>query len=194
MAVTDTPTSQWSSELSGLSTLTNSPTSQWSALVQLATPPGVNNTFVSQWSASLFVDITPPSRNVYLQKVYMIGSDVDGDVQAINIGKDDNSTPIFYELESQDIELGNRANLKQIAGNISTLNQNGIDGSIAISANDSEYEDLSMKLDRRNNLKEDSNIEGNYFNVKWYGNSQYSSPILEGIKIEDINDLKVTYG
>ncbi len=189
----DTPTTQWGSTLQSLLGPNNNPTTQWAAVLDIppGTRKGVNNTFVTMWGAVILTDIIAPA-NLTLQIVYMVGADTDGDVQMINVGKSDNSSSIFFELETQDIECGNRSHLKSISDQIMVLTQFGQDSSLSVRSEDGDYESVPIDLSRRVNIGQAINVEGKYFGFKWFGNSKTSSPILEGFKIDNITDKGLT--
>lgn len=119
----------------------------------------------------------------------LIGFETDGVVQKIDKGTTDNSTPIYYELETQEQECGNRVHTKKISDNIVALCEYGQDGILQIKENDGDFKDLKMSLNKRVNVGDKINSEGNFFTFRWIGNSSQKAPILEGIYIENITDL-----
>lgn len=112
-----------------------------------------------------------------------------GDVQLLNVGKSDNGTPIYYELETQEIEMENRATIKQISDKIVVLMNNGIDSIIHGKADEQNYMKIPMMLHDSVNIGEDISLEGRYFQFKIFGESDSTSPVIEGFKMETITDL-----
>ncbi len=132
--------------------------------------------------------------NTFTQNVFMVGADSSGDVQAIAVGKNDNDTPIFYELETQDLEFGDRTHLKAISDKIVLFTHAGIDSSVEIKKNDGDYEPIDVTLEKRVNIGRAIKSEGFFFNFKWSGTSDSTSPIFEGIYLENVTDKGITYG
>jgi len=119
----------------------------------------------------------------------MVGAERDGAVQTIDKGTTDNTTPIYYELETQEQEFGNRFHLKKISDKLSVICQYGLDGAFQAKENDGDFKDLNITLNKRVNIGQKINLEGNFFTFRWYGNSSQKAPILEGIYVENITDL-----
>ena len=117
----------------------------------------------------------------------MVGSDTDGDVQRLNLGTTDNLGVINFELETQEIEFGNRAHVKSVSDNIFILTDNGLDSTFAVKAEDKDYKVLSNSMNKRVN-KAKINSEGRWFTFKWFGQSQNKPQIFEGFRVENITD------
>lgn len=113
-------------------------------------------------------------------------------VQAINASHSDDGTPIYYELETQELEFGDRGHLKKIANDIGILTTDGLDSSILLSSDVQDYRPIPMDLSERVAIGNDINAEGHYFQFKWYGEVDSSSPMLEGLYVENVNDLGIT--
>lgn len=139
-------------------------------------------------------EFVPFSRNTYFQVFYFVGATADGEVHTLNTGKDDNGTPIYYEVETHELEFGNRSHLKQISDHMQVLTRFGLDSAIMGKVNDEDYRPIVGTLDRRVNIVEVPSLKGHYFKFKWSGTSSSSSPILDGIVLEDITDLGLTNG
>ncbi len=135
-----------------------------------------------------------PSGDFYLQNVYMAGADTNGTVQMLNAGKSDDGTPIYYELETQELEFGNRNHLKKIADKIVVFTHLGGSSQLQARTNVQEYSPVSMDLNERVNIGKKINLEGNYVTFKWFGQSSTESPVFEGLYLEDITELGLTYG
>lgn len=147
---------------------------------------GIDSTGNTNW-------LFPQARNDYLQIVQMVGAET-GEVQTINAGKDDDGTPIYYELETQGIEFGNVFHRKKISDKLVVFTKDGIDSTLQAKVDGGNYEDIEINLNKRVNIGKDIKLEGNTFNFKWFGESSESSPVLEGIYIEDTQDMGITKG
>ncbi len=134
------------------------------------------------------------SGNFYLQNVFMVGADDDGKVQTLNIGKSDDGTPIYYELERQDIELGNRAHLKKVANQIAIFTRFGAQSNVQAKTDLFPYKDIPLVLSDRVNIGDKIDLEGHWLTFKWFGSSTTVSPVFEGIYLEDVNDFGITHG
>jgi hypothetical protein len=119
-----------------------------------------------------------------------VGADTAGNVQTLNSGQTDNTAPIFYELETQELEFGNRVSLKKMSDKISVLTNNGIDSQLQIKSDIvKDYQTIKMDLSNRVNTGKDlPDVEGHYFTFRWFGNSSKKNPTLEGIFIPTITD------
>lgn len=123
----------------------------------------------------------------------MVAADTNGTVQSINVGKADDVTPIYYELETQDLEFGDRTHLKEITDKIVIFSDFGIDSSLAIKSNDGDYKPIDIELDNRVNIGQDIRSVGFFFNIKWSGTAKENSPLFEGLYLEKITDKGITY-
>ncbi len=130
--------------------------------------------------------------NDTLQNVFMVGADDDGNVQGINIGKSDNGTSIYFELETQEIEFGNRATLKKIADKIVIFSRFAARSTFMARSDDEDYQPIPMDLSGNVNIGTDINLEGHFITFKWLGNSVSASPVFEGIYLEDVSDMGMT--
>lgn len=131
--------------------------------------------------------------NLYLQTVQMVGADI-GDVQTLNVGKDDDGTPIYYELETQGLEFGNVFHRKQISDKIVVFTKDGIDSTLQGKADDNNYTDIEIDLSNRVNIGQNIDMEGNTMQFKWFGEASEATPILEGFYVEKVTDLGITHG
>ena len=115
-----------------------------------------------------------------------------GSVQTINLGDTDDGTDISFELESQDLEFGNRSRLKGISDKIIVYMNNGIDSIIQFRTDGANIKNIPMATNQRVNIGKDLNLSGNFFNFRWVGTSKGTAPSLEGFQLEDITDLGTT--
>ena len=118
----------------------------------------------------------------------MIGSDTSGNVQTINKGTTDNGSPIFYNLETQELEFGNRAHINSMSDLIAVFCNNGAGSSVQIKPDADDFIDVEDTLPKRVNIIDNFNAEGNYFTLKWFGSTTLESPVFEGFYIERIKD------
>ena len=119
---------------------------------------------------------------------FMVGADASGDVQTINNGTTDNGTPIYYEIETQEQECGDRAHLKSISDKIVVFMKNGIDSQIQVREGDGNWQDVQIDLKNRVNIGQKIDLEDYYFTFKIFGTTSGTPPIFEGIEIIDIQD------
>lgn len=130
--------------------------------------------------------------NTTTQIVQMVGAQT-GDVQSINVGKSDAGTPIYYELQTQEIEFDNRAHLKNISDEIVVLTENGIDSNLECQQDDGNIQQIPLGLNNSVNIGENINLKGNFFTFKWYGEASETSPIFNGLYLERVTDLGITH-
>ncbi|MES2006906.1 MAG: hypothetical protein V4436_02225 [Patescibacteria group bacterium] len=130
--------------------------------------------------------------NTFEQNAFFIGAAVGGTVQMVNVGKSDDGTPIFYELETQELEFGNRATLKKIADEIGVIGDNGLNSILEVRSDTQEYTPVPMTMNARVNIGKNIDTEGHYFTFRWFGEVDQSSPILEGLYLENITDFGIT--
>ena len=126
------------------------------------------------------------------QNAFLSAIDTAGNVQLINIGTNDNSVPIYYELETQEIEMGDRSHLKKTQDKLVILSKNAVDSSVQIRQDEKDYEILQIKLDNTVVKSKSNDFKFNFFTLKWLGNSINLSPIFEGFRVENIMDYGVT--
>ncbi len=132
--------------------------------------------------------------NLYLQNVFMVGANTDGDVMTFNVGKSDNEIPIYYELETQDIELGNRSHLKQVSNQIAIFTRFGAQSNLQAKSDMFPYKDIPLVMSDRVNIGDKIDLTGHWLTFKWFGSSTTVSPVFEGIYLEDVNDFGITHG
>jgi len=125
--------------------------------------------------------------------VQMVFADTSGDVQTFNTGFTDNGTDIFFELESQELEFGNRLHLKQISNQLAVFTRNGATSKFAVKADNKDEKPINIDLKRRVNIGKNINVAGHYMTFRWYGESDTVSPIFEGFYFEDVIDRGMVY-
>jgi hypothetical protein len=153
----------------------------------LVTLNGLQNYYVLKFSIrdqSWSVHYYPTHHYFYLKFTDSNGrlvrfADDSGYVQTLNLGKTDNSTPIFYSLETQEIDFSNRDATKKITDKIVIYGRNMI------------YKLINSQLLKTVNIVENLNIEGKYFKFKWSGNTSGASPVFEGFHIPELVDQGV---
>ena len=123
-----------------------------------------------------------------MTNTFLSGADVSGDVQLINVGTNDDSVPIYYELESQEIEFGDRSHLKKIQNKCVTLTQKANGSTIEIKGDDENYKILPIKVEGPISISDSSSFKCHFLTFKWLGNSSNLSPVLDGFYIKEIID------
>lgn len=118
----------------------------------------------------------------------LLSADTSGNVQTVDLGTTDNTTPIFYSATTQDLELGARQNVKEISDTVTIFTQNGENSRIQLSTDDGTPQDVPGKLIERVNTLRNVNARGHFFNLTWSGESTGTAPIFEGFSINNIND------
>lgn len=129
-----------------------------------------------------------PSDYDFIQNVFLVGASEGGSVLTLNTGKADVLTPIYYELETQELEFEARHHVKTITDKILVASKDAGDSKLQIRENDGDYKDIKIDMSKRISKSEVVNLKGNYFTAKWFGNSDDKSPMLEGIHAENIID------
>lgn len=141
-----------------------------------------------------FSQFINPTRGNPLKAIF---SDTTGSVQTLNMGVTDGQTTetsgnggsINYFLESQDIDLDNRAHTDALSNTLVVFTNHGIDSKIQIRDVDGDYTDVQQQLNLRVNIASDIEFEGNSLIFRWYGESSATPPVFEGIYIENVSDL-----
>ena len=118
----------------------------------------------------------------------LIGAETSGNVQTLNKGQTDNEKPIFYFLESQDLDFGSRQNVKTISNNIVAFTTNGQNSRLKISADNKTFKDVPIDLTVKESVGRNLNERGHQFTVRWEGESTGNAPIFEGFNIPQITD------
>lgn len=124
----------------------------------------------------------------------LIGACSSGNTNTYNVGTQDNGSPINYELILQDQEFQDRGHLNKISDKIVVFGQGLNDSQLQVQADDdgSNYKDIQIDLSKRVNIGQAINLQGYFFSFRIFGNSSGTSPIFEGIEIEEVTDLGVT--
>lgn len=125
----------------------------------------------------------------FSQTTYLVFADLDGDVQLLNAGRSDNGAPIFFELETQEQELGNRATWKQVSNQIGVMGY-GLEGTnLSAREDDGEPKPIPILLDRPVSIGDDIALTAHWITFRWSGSGLTTTPVLEGIYLEDWNDV-----
>jgi hypothetical protein len=125
---------------------------------------------------------------LYYQNIFMVASDLAGDVQMINVGKSDDSTSIYYELNTQELEFSNRAYVKAILDVLGVAARYADDSKIEIISDDKDGKPLKIDMGGRINISTLPNFKGHYITLRWSGNANNKSPVLEGFYLSKIID------
>lgn len=124
---------------------------------------------------------------------FMVFADTDGDVQIPNVGFNDNGVPIFFELETQEIDFGIRSHVKKASDKIVVFADDA-EGTEFSAIIDGEEQEIDIGLGLRVNIGENINLEGKLYTFRWSGSSDTVSPIFEGFKLPDITDAGMNHG
>ena len=124
----------------------------------------------------------------------MIGACSSGNTNTYNIGTTDNGKPINYELILQAQEFQDRGHLNKISDKIVVFGNGLNDAQLQIQADDdgSNFKDIQIDLSKRVNIGQVVNLEGYFFAFRIFGNSSGTSPVFEGIELENVSDLGIT--
>jgi hypothetical protein len=124
----------------------------------------------------------------------LIGACSSGNTNTYNVGTTDNGSPINYELILQDQEFSDRGHLNKISDKIVVFGQGLNDSQLQVRPDDdgSNYKDIQIDLSKRVNIGQAINLQGYFFSFRIFGNSSGTSPIFEGIEIEEVSDMGIT--
>ena len=152
------------------------------------------NFYVTAYPYLYIYSYSSHTNNSSLQNVFLVFADTDGDVQTYNTGTSDNGLPIYFELETQELEFGNRAHLKKISDQIVAFTNGGVDTELYAATDGEDFKPIQMSLSERVNIGENINLEGHYVVFRWLGQTTDSLPVFEGLYIENITDMGLTNG
>lgn len=107
---------------------------------------------------------------------------------SMNIGRDDDGTPIYYEMETQELEFGNRLMKKSISDKLVVFSDNAFDSKIQVVADEKDAKDISIDLGRRVSQATLPAIEAHFLTVRWSGHTIKKSPVLEGFYFNKIEE------
>lgn len=113
----------------------------------------------------------------------LIGTETSGNAQTLNYGFTDNTKPIFYFLETQDLEFGGLEDIKEISDKIVLFTDNGENSRAKIRSDKNDFKDVPKDLTTGVNVARSLNIRGNGFTLRWEGESNGDSPVFEGFHI-----------
>ena len=118
----------------------------------------------------------------------LIAADTTGSVQTMNSGFNDNSTPIFFFLETQEQEFGNRSHANGFNDLITIYAKDGGGTQVKVKSDEEDYDDVVDTLPLRVNTVDGVTFSGHYFTFKWFGSTSTSQPVFEGFQIEKAID------
>lgn len=119
----------------------------------------------------------------------LIGADDSGAVQTLNTGFSDNGAEIPCELETQEIEFGNRAHTKGLGKQFMAFMKNGKNANLMYNANDTEFKKLLGDLTKRVNIHSELNIKCQFMVFRLQATAKGQQIIFEGFQIEEVKDL-----
>ncbi len=126
---------------------------------------------------------------------YIVTATSFGVVDTINLGMTDSGSAIDFFLETQDIDFssssgyGMRSHLKGISDEMAVYVDNGVTSQLKGRVNGGSLFPIIGNLNNRVNVIQDINLQGNFFNFRWFGASDGTPPVLDGFYIEKIQDL-----
>lgn len=126
--------------------------------------------------------------NRYLQTTHLVGSDLSGDIQQLNAGKSDDSVPIYYELETQELEFGNRIMNKRISDKLVVFSENASDSKIQIQEDEKDFKTVNIDLGSRVSNTTLSPLDAHFITLRWSGNATKKSPVLEGFYFNKVEE------
>lgn len=118
----------------------------------------------------------------------VLGADTNGNVQIQDLGQSDNGRTIFYSLDTQELELGQRENTKEITGPIALFTKNGQNMRIEMSHDDQDSHELPIEKSPRVSIARNVSLRGKFFGLHVEGESTGKQPVFEGFVIQNIND------
>ena len=119
-----------------------------------------------------------------------VEADTSGLVQTVDSGNTDNTVPIFFDLQTQEIEMGNRGHKKSVS-DVVVFTDNGIDSQFGISADGEPFVYLKTNLNKKVNKVSNASSEGNIFTFRWKGETSGTAPRFDGFQLEKITDLGI---
>jgi len=125
------------------------------------------------------------SSALYLQNIFMTGAAL-GNVQLMNAGKSDDSEPIYYELETQDLEFTARGIIKAISDKLGVVAQYASGSNIEIIPGNEDPIPINIGMGKRVNVATLPNIKSYYITLRWSGEATEKSPVLEGFYLNNI--------
>lgn len=122
----------------------------------------------------------------------MTSLDSSGFAQVFNSGHTDNGSEIFYNLETQDVDFGNRAHSNSFNDKIAVFCTDGAGSQLQARADDGDYKDITDTLQLPVNVVDGLDHDGHYFTFKWFGSTKTSSPVFDGLYMANITDDGLT--
>jgi len=116
-------------------------------------------------------------------------ADSAGYVDTLNFGSTDRGTPIFYSLETQELEFGSRGTTDKMSGHIAAYTKNGQNSKIQVKTEGGDYSDIDGDLTSSVTIIETANLDGRYFKFKWSGVTDSSQPPeFQGLEFPEYED------
>lgn len=104
----------------------------------------------------------------------------------------DDGGPIFYQLETQELEFGDRSHTKIISDKIIVFVRDGNEGMFLVKRNDGNFKSANVQLESRVNVGIDVNFEAEFFTFRWQGEATNFRPVLEGYALARVTDQGVS--
>jgi hypothetical protein len=125
---------------------------------------------------------------------FLFAADTDGTVQSINTGTSDNGVAIFYELETQELEMGNRATTKSIRDSIVINSENASGSHIQLTEDDKDPINVDIRLGNEVAVSSSLLLRFHYLTLKWFGSALGKTPIFKGFHFEAVADEGIQNG
>ena len=114
-----------------------------------------------------------------------------GNVQTLNLGSTDNGTPLFYSLDTQEIDMGNRASTNKFTDKIVVYGRNMLGSKMQYKVEQGDFKPIISELKETVNAIDSFNIEGRYLSLRWSGQTSGARPVFEGFFFPEVVDQGV---
>ena len=131
-----------------------------------------------------FSDYTPPTNTGRS----LFGGTNSSDVVQLDLGTTDDGVPIFYSIDTQEIDCNNRAHVKSISDEIIVFTKNGQASQLYSSSDGKDFVPVEGPLADRVNVLDAVDIEFRFLVLRWMGSSSGQAPVFEGFQVENIVD------
>lgn len=124
-------------------------------------------------------------------RLALMGATTVGDVIEMDQGTTDDGEPIFYQMDTQELDCGNRAHVKSISDEMVVYSNNGEASEMYASCDGKGFKAIKGKLNDRVNILDEVSLEFRFLVFRWMGSSKGPAPVFEGIQVEKIIDQGV---
>lgn len=131
-----------------------------------------------------FSNYTPPTNTGRS----LFGGTNQGDVVQLDYGTTDDGVPIFFSVDTQELDCNNRAHVKSISDEIVVFTKNGQGSQVYSSSDGKDFVPVEGTLEGRVNVLDAVDIEFRFLTLRWTGTSSGQPPVLEGFQVENVVD------